>query len=236
MNKADGLSTGDLVGVIYSSGKVFDGLGTDRLDTESFLRNGETRGIASRADLALLEDLRDAMQFVIDSRDNEQPVDGTFVRQINQRLTRSAALRPGELRRDDQRIGVKTRYGTHAPSALTPESLDELVASSTRDRTPHAAALELFVQLAKAQPFEDGNKRTALFAANAHLLRQNTRTLLQVPVDDHDPQVADRFNDLLARAYIFDDHEALKAYMAERGITQMVPNTSLSAGPNEFQQ
>ena len=174
------------------------------------------------------------MQFVIDSRDSEQPVDGTFVRQINQRLTRSAALRPGELRRDDQRIGVKTRYSAHMPSALTPESFDELVASSTRDRTPHAAALELFVQLAKAQPFEDGNKRTALFAANAHLLRQNTRTLLQVPVDDHDPQVADRFNDLLARAYIFDDHEALKAYMDERGITQMVPNTSLSARPNEF--
>ncbi|MDO5094038.1 MAG: Fic family protein [Propionibacteriaceae bacterium] len=234
MNKADGLSTGDLAGVIYSSGKVFDGLGTDRLDTESFLRNGETRGITSRADLALLEDLRDAMQFVIDSRDNGQPVDGAFVRQINQRLTRSAALRPGELRRDDQRIGVKTRYGAHTPSALTTESLDELVASSTRDRTPHAAALELFVQLAKAQPFEDGNKRTALFAANAYLLRQNTRTLLQVPVDDHDPQVADRFNDLLARAYIFDDHEALKTYMGERGITRMVPNTSLSAGPNEF--
>ena len=39
------LSTTDLVGVIYSSGKVFDGLGTGRVDTENFLRSGSTDGV-----------------------------------------------------------------------------------------------------------------------------------------------------------------------------------------------
>ena len=52
------LTVTDLAGVVYSSGRVFDGLSTGRLDTENFLRTGSLDGVASRADLALLEDLR----------------------------------------------------------------------------------------------------------------------------------------------------------------------------------
>lgn len=58
------LTVADLSGVVYSSGKVFDGLSTGRLDTENFLRSGSLDGVASRADLALLEDLRDAAEAV----------------------------------------------------------------------------------------------------------------------------------------------------------------------------
>ena len=32
------ISIADLAGVVYSSGKAFDGLATGRLDTENFLR------------------------------------------------------------------------------------------------------------------------------------------------------------------------------------------------------
>ena len=34
------LTVTDLAGVVYSSGRVFDGLSTGRLDTENFLRTG----------------------------------------------------------------------------------------------------------------------------------------------------------------------------------------------------
>lgn len=222
------LRTSDLAGVVYSSGKVFDGLRTGRLDTEAFLRSGETDGIASRADLSLLEDLRDAVQLVIAFRDSgDQPdrpaqvLDGDFVRAVNRTLRRSAALRPGELRRDDQRIGVHTRYGPHSPPALTADGLDALVAECVGGKDAQADALELFVRLAAAQPFEDGNKRTALFAANALLLTAGTRTVLQVPVDENDPAVADRFNDLLARAYVLGEREPVKEYMAQRGLAAL---------------
>ena len=98
------LTVADLAGVVYSSGKVFDGLSTGRLDTEEFLRSGSLDGVASRADLALLEDLRDAAQFVIDHA--RRKIDSMFVQSVNSTITRSGALHPGQLRTRAQSIAL----------------------------------------------------------------------------------------------------------------------------------
>ncbi|MDO5082159.1 cell filamentation protein Fic [Arachnia propionica] len=212
---AQQLSMTDLVRVIYSSGKVFDGLGTGRVDTENFLRSGSADGITSRSDLALLQDLRDVAQFIIE---HSTPVDAAFVRQVNAQLTRSAAINPGSLRTAEQQIGVRTRYGRHLPEALTEKKLQRLVGAAIIPDQPVESALALFLTLAKAQPFEDGNKRTALFVANAHLITHDTGLLLTVPFDEDDPSVADRFNDLLARAYVFDEHDAVRDMLRSQGL------------------
>ena len=86
---------------------------------------------------------------------------------------------------------------------------------------PIGAAKTLFVALAKAQPFEDGNKRTALFVANGQLISTGTQLMLTVPVDDQDPAVAASFNDLLARAYLYDEHEAVKTLLRRAGLTRI---------------
>lgn len=104
----------DLAGVVYSSGKVFDVLSVGRLDTENFLRSGSLQGVTSRSDLALLEDLRDAAQFIIDHRGG--PVDAAFVRSVNQQLTRSAALHPANSGQLTSRSA--SRRGTVATSPL----------------------------------------------------------------------------------------------------------------------
>ncbi|MET3959932.1 prophage maintenance system killer protein [Rhodococcus sp. OAS809] len=206
----------DLAGAVYSSGRVFDGLATGRLDTENFLRSGSLAGVSSRSDLALLEDLRDVAQFIIDHHD--QPIDATYVRAVNAQITRSGALHPGQLRTDDQQIGVHTRHGRHTPPALTEGGLQQLIASLTcEDVTEHA--LDLFVELAKAQPFEDGNKRTALFVANSLLIGGGR--MLVVPVDENDPQLSDTFNDLLAKAYLRDEHAAVKDLLREHGLIDL---------------
>ncbi|MET9328291.1 Fic family protein [Tsukamurella sp. NPDC003166] len=210
------ITVADLARVVYSSGKVFDGLSTGRLDTENFLRSGSVEGITSRADLALLEDLRDAASFILDQA--RRSTDAAFVRAINARLTRSGALHPGELRTDDQQIGVRTRYGRHSPEALTDAGLQDLVAMLTAGADPIESALSLFVGVARAQPFEDGNKRTALFSANHLLLHAETGLLLVVPVSDTDPAVADAFNDLLARAYLFGEDDGVKNLLRRDGI------------------
>lgn len=206
----------DLAGAVYSSGKVFDGLTTSRRDTENFLRSGSLTGIFSRADLALLEDLRDVAQFIIDH--HEQPIDATYVRAVNAQITRRGALHPGQLRTEDQQIGVHTRHGRHTPPALTEDGLQQLIASLTcEDVTEHA--LDLFVELAKAQPFEDGNKRTALFVANSLLIGGGR--MLVVPVDENDPQLSDTFNDLLAKAYLRGEHDAVKDLLREHGLIDL---------------
>ncbi len=214
------LTVADLASVVYSSGKVFDGLATGRLDTENFLRSGSLDGVTSRSDLALLEDLRDVAQFIIEH--GPRPIDAAFVRAVNAKITRSGALHPGELRTRDQHIGVQTRYGRHAPDPITDHELEKLVDSATAGADPRENALELFVRLAKAQPFEDGNKRTALFVANTLLIASAPPSLLVIPVDERDPSLADSFNDLLARAYVHDEHRGVKDLLRSHGLTDPV--------------
>jgi prophage maintenance system killer protein len=86
-------------------------------------------------------------------------------------------------------------------------------------------ALDLFVNLAKAQPFEDGNKRTAVFVANSLLIGSGADVLLTVPVDDDDPSLAKTFNDLLARAYVYDERDGVKELLRSRGLTRFGPQT-----------
>ncbi len=213
------LTVTDLAGVVYSSGKVFDGLSTGRLDTENFLRSGSLEGVASRADLALLEDLRDAAQFVIDHAGSS--IDAGFVSAVNATLTRSGALHPGQLRTQEQAIGVSTAYGRHTPAALTEDALQTLLDSATRSAQVQENALDLFVELATAQPFEDGNKRTAVFVANSLLIGSGAGILLTIPVNDNDPGVARTFNDLLARAYIYGEHDGVKDLLRSHGLTRI---------------
>lgn len=207
----------DLAGVVYSAGKVFDGLSTGRLDTANFLRSGSLDGITSRRDLDLLRDLRDAAQYVIDNAGN--PIDASFVRGVNRQMSRSGAIHPGEFRTASQGIGVSTRYGRHTPDALTSAGLQHIVDTALSGHDVHENALDLFVELAKAQPFEDGNKRTALLAANGMLIGFGADTLLTIPVDERDSGVAEEFNDLLARAYRFDEHDGVKGLLRSRGFT-----------------
>lgn len=213
------LTVVDLAGVAYSAGRVFDGLSASRLDTEKFLRTGSLEGVVSRADLALLEDLRDVAQFVIDYA--AHGIDAGFVRAVNATITRSGALHPGQLRAQDQAIGVTTPYGRHVPDALTADQLQVLLDNATRSPDSEENALDLFVNLAKAQPFEDGNKRTAVFVANSLLIGAETGVLLTIPVDDNDPAVARTFNDLLARAYLYDEHGPVKTLLRRAGLTRI---------------
>ena len=209
------LTVVDLVPVIYSAGTVFDRLQVGRQATESFLRSGDLSGILSRADLSLLEDLRDAAQYVLDHAG--EPVNAQIVSNLNAVMTRSASTRPGELRGDDQEIGVATPYGVYAPRAITAEEIDSLVTSALSRGDPLNSALDLFVGIAKAQPFMDGNKRTALFVANAELIASGGGRLLTIPVDDEDSSVAAEFTDRLARAYVFGEDEGVRRLLAEQG-------------------
>lgn len=209
----------DLAVVVYSAGTVFDGLSIGRAGTEHFLRSGSLDRVASRADRALLEDLRDVAQFVIDHAGGT--IDAAFVRAVNATITRSGALHPGQLRTQEQSIGVATPYGRHTPDAVTEGELQALLAVATRGGDMEENALDLFVSLARAQPFEDGNKRTAVFVANSLLIGPDAGVLLTIPVDDNDPSLAGAFHDLLARAYVYGEHDGVKDLLRRCGLTRL---------------
>ena len=205
-----------LLSVIFTAGVVFDNLSTSRPATGRFLETGDTTGVRGRSDLALLEDLKSAGEFILNTPSTS--VDASYLKRINAKLTRSAALNPGSLRTDDQGIGVRTRYGRHEPPALSDSELDTLIDDALNHPDPKHASVDLFLQVARAQPFEDGNKRTAIFAANGYLLAQQSPFLLTAPFDEDDPSVTEHFNDLLARFYMFGEDGPVRELLLGRGV------------------
>src|SRR5690606_3148087 len=140
---------------------------------------------------------------------------------VNAQLTRSASIQPGHLRRGDQRIGVNTNHGWHEPPAVSADALHRLVVRALDSHEPAERAAGLLLRVAKAQPLMDGHKRKGLFGANALLLGLESGTLLTVPMDEDDPTVAAQFNDLLARAYIFDQDPPVTQMLLEQGIVPL---------------
>lgn len=209
----------DLSAAVFSAGRAFNDLSASLSATEEFLRTGSLKGITSKHDLALLEDLRDLSQLVIDHGQTRGRIDTGFVRRVNATITRSGALHPGKFRSPEQGIGVSTRYGEHLPRAIGETDLEQLLDQALHSADPREQALNLFVAIAKAQPFEDGNKRTALFVANGFLIRERTQVLLTVPLDEA-PAAGGGFlfNDLLARSYVFGDDHGLKRLLNDRGL------------------
>ena len=204
-----------LVDVIFTAGKVFENLRCDRQSTHTFITTGDLRGITSRADIELLCDLRDATEVLIVFHNSCIPLTPEVIIAINKAMTRWGALHPGQLRREHDIFGVPTRFGDHRPPAADEKTLQTII-DSVSAFSPAGAAANLFVALAKAQPFGDGNKRTALLAANLLVLPQGQ--ILTVPFRDGDPTVSNRFNELLARAYIFGEVSPCTDYMTVQGV------------------
>lgn len=210
------MQAADLLDVIFTAGAVFDGLSTSRPATDAFLRTGDTTGVRGRGDLALLEDLRDAADTALDCAGSR--LDAAALKRINAAMTRSAALNPGQLRTDAQGIGVRTPLGRFEPPEIDEAGLDALITQALNAPNDVERAIELFLRLAKAQPFEDGNKRTAILAANAFLIGSGSDVFLTVPFDDNDPATSSRFNEMLARWYLRDELTGVKVMLLQNGL------------------
>lgn len=196
------LDTRQLTGLLYSMGRTFDNLSSTYMATEEFLRTNNAGVVGSKADLALLEDLRDAARYAL-HHDGELDVD--FVQGINASLSRTAALEPGQLRQA-QNIMVHTTSGDYIPPipdrGRMQSSIDE---ANHGDGDLHSAST-LFASLARMQPFGDGNKRTALLAANRLLADRGVDRALIVPTQD--PERVE-FNDLMGAWYVQDNPKVI---------------------------
>ncbi|BDR52540.1 hypothetical protein KIM372_04470 [Bombiscardovia nodaiensis] len=198
-----------LATLLYRMGRTFDGLNSSYIATEDFVRTGNPRVLGSKNDLALLQDLTDAARYTVGYDYANRPFDLTWLRGINGSMTRTAAIEPRVLRQSAN-ILVSTGRGPYQPPVPNARAIEDwLVAAAQPAPTGHALlaqAVELFARLAKAQPFGDGNKRSALLAANGLLMRAQSPLVLSVPADTDD---AARFNDLLTAWYLEGDAELL---------------------------
>lgn len=215
----------DLREVVYSAGKVFDGLQAGRGEVDRFLLTGSEDDVRLRADLPLLEDLRDAAQFIL--KEARAPIDTRFVQAVNAQMSRSGALHPGKLRTGDQFIGVTTARGRYTPDPIDHDQLQQLLARATAAADVSENAISIFVELAKAQPFEDGNKRTAVFTANALLVAAESGFALTIPIDDDNSAVENEFNDLLGEAYVMGESAGLRDLLHRVGLVEIDSRNSV---------
>ena len=198
------LSTKQLAGLLYSMGRTFDGLQSTFMATEEFLRTGNPKVVNSKADYNLLLDLRQAAEHTLHYDYAHHPIDLEYVKSINAQLTRTASMEPGKLRDEHTPVMVNTPLGRYEPPTPDPEAITTLIGNATRRGTGDDlnGAVLLFAGLARMQPFGDGNKRTALLAANGLLIADGNSNPLTVPTSDEDRTW---FNRELAAYYLNDD-------------------------------
>ncbi|MFC6261017.1 Fic family protein [Levilactobacillus fujinensis] len=120
---------------------------------------------------------------------------------------------PGHLRNGfynaDDRIAItidsRARLSYFPPEVVTQANLQTIVTAFQESKQDEVAAWRVFADLAKLQPFQDGNKRTALIAANAAANTWAHENYLVLPFNDLDRV---DFTTALMRYYLATDKSA----------------------------
>ncbi|WP_461243448.1 Fic family protein [Secundilactobacillus muriivasis] len=136
---------------------------------------------------------------------------------------------PGHLRNamynEDDRVAIgvssdgKERY--FPPEIVTKNDLNKIINQYQHSRRHESDAWRVFAQISKLQPFQDGNKRTALIAANAANGSLDDGNYLILPINDLDR--AD-FTLGLMRYYVADTTE--QEEIALQRMLSLLPSTS----------
>lgn len=167
-----------LAQLIYSVAS-YDGYNTSVLQTQKNLSSSKKdRKFSNPSDEYIFDDLVKAIEYA--SKQDKVTVD--VLKQINGQMNskkEGQPENPGILREN-----VEIHAGDYVPPRTVRESTVQKVIDTVQEPTI-ANAWELYARLAKLQPFDDGNKRTALIAANLFIgsLNGKTEDYLIIPTD-----------------------------------------------------
>lgn len=129
------------------------------LDTEFLLRNGIEAPGKSKFEAKMILNHKQAYLFVVESAQNDVPVDVAYVEHIHRLVTDGLGVQHG-LR--DRRVGISgSQYVPIAVKQQLSEQLQVLINTITSKTDPYEQAVIAVLGLSYLQPFEDGNKRTA---------------------------------------------------------------------------
>ncbi|KRM54723.1 Fic family protein [Lacticaseibacillus sharpeae] len=196
---------------ITSVGSLND-YGSTALQTKKALDTGSTKPLRQNADdIAIFTDTLKGIDAV-----KKVGFSTAGIIAINKQFDSPSAEQPkipGHLRNafynEDDRIGIVIDHKsqeTYVPKAIiTPSDIDTIVDQFNQSPRTESDTWRLFAELAKLQAFQDGNKRTALIAANAAMGTFETGNYLVLPFNDLDRI---DFTVGLMRYYIANDEEA----------------------------
>lgn len=158
-------------------------------------------------DIQAILNMRDAWRYLLETI--EEPLALPYICMLNEYIARNEALEWGKLR-----SGAVCISGTdYVPPIPSQEGAERnLSAILTSNTTTTEKALNVFLWVARAQLFWDGNKRTGLTAANKILIAAGAGML--TIVDKH----MEEFNALLVDYYNTGTGERLKQFLYENCI------------------
>lgn len=158
-------------------------------------------------DIMAIINMRDAWKHLLETVDD--PMNLTYICRLNSFIAKDEALEWGVLRTGS--VGISgTAYKPAVPVREKAET--DIRAILTSYTTTTEKALDLFCYITYNQLFWDGNKRTALVAANKVLLCSGCGMMT---IEDGD---INKFNTLLRQMYDSGDNLGLKQFLYSKAI------------------
>lgn len=199
----------NIVDYIWKSANL-EGISVTFPETEAIYNGFGVQSVKVR-DIVAINNLKTAWRFVLSNIG--YPIGFDFITEINRIVGRDhLIIRAGRIRNSAVRIGGT---GWTPEPTLEEDRVKAEVEEIIRKGTATDRAFHLMLYIMRKQLFMDGNKRTAMLAANKILISEGAG-IISVPIED---QV--RFRELLISYYETGAMEDIKQFLYDRCIDGM---------------
>ena len=164
-------------GTIYKQA-VLEGIAATRADTETILDGGKINNMTP-LDVQKIVNLKHAWEFILNKYVITSKFGFNIICEINRLVEEGFYYNAGKVRSVPVSIGGSTYKPPLPIESVVREEIDEILTSGMPDDDK---AVLLMLYLMKKQIFIDGNKRTAVIAAN-HLLISHGFGIIAIPED-----------------------------------------------------
>jgi Fic family protein len=201
----------NIVDYIYKSAQL-EGLGVTYPDTEAIFNGVSAPGVKV-TDIIAVNNLKHAWQFVLDTPDTLiPPLDYVYLCKLNQLVGGdNLVYNAGYIRTLPVSIG-----GTSwKPEIPAEDDIKNRLARLQDVNNPTERAIDIMLYVMRGQFFLDGNKRTAMLAANKEMIA-NGQGIISIPVE-----LIPQFTPLLVKYYETGESDSLKAFIYDNCIDGM---------------
>lgn len=201
------LAKRNLVDTIYKSAKL-EGLAVTFPQTEAIIYGGNLAGLKVD-EITAINNLKHAWSFVFDNLD--YPLDYAFVCKLHQIIGSNLIYNAGFLRKGEVYIGG-INPNVWKPSIPQEDEFQLMLRRIRLIENPTERAIETMLYCARTQPFWDGNKRTAMLAAN-QILVSHGQGILSVS----EPEM-EEFKKMLIEYYITGEKDNISQFIYDKCI------------------
>lgn len=196
-----------LIDSIYRSAKL-EGIAVTFPQTEAIYHGGTVEGLKVD-EIVTINNLKHAWSFILDNLD--YPLDYPYICKINNIIGSNLFQNPGFLRKGEVFIGGIDPK-TWKPKIPIEDEYKDKINELRIIENPIDRAIEIMLYSMRYQPFWDGNKRTAMLAANQILISEGCGVLTIA----ESQQIT--FKEKVVDYYITNNKEELKQFLLDNAI------------------